>query len=204
MRSEIPVGIWTVDTLQKYLHYSRQGTINLLSKLRQDGFVQTKGGGKQIKIYTIDLKRNTNFQNGMFDILNKYAPQKVIPPFEHKVFGNYRVEDALVDLLQIPSIRIQSNVLFLFNHVQDWTYLRKKATAAKSDAHLGLMYDIARMTRKTQRMPKKVETALMRRRPYTIQAWIHEFLPSDKRLVAISQKWNIISPFSIHDLEDLR
>ena len=46
-------GKYTVETFAKKQGLGRQSAINLLSKLKKQGFIYTTGGGNQKRIYTI-------------------------------------------------------------------------------------------------------------------------------------------------------
>jgi hypothetical protein len=41
------------------------------------GYATSSGGGKHIRIYTISLRKQPKFQDGMFDILSKLTPIKL-------------------------------------------------------------------------------------------------------------------------------
>jgi len=187
-------GKQTLDTISRKLNLTRNSAANLVSKLRKEGYLKSSGGGKQPRIYTISLKKTTEFNDGMFDILSKKTPVKIHPPFIHKTDGIYRVEDAIVDLIRLDDIRILIGVVYLFNHVRDWTYLRKKARGI--EGKVGALYDFARTIKKTRKMPDKVRRALLRRRPLKIVNWLHEKEPNE-----MEKKWNVTVPLRGGDFD---
>ena len=185
-------GKQTLDTIAEKLNLTKNSAANLVSKLRKEGYLKSSGGGKQPRIYTISLKKNSSLENGMFDILATKTPVKVVPPFTHKVKGKYKIEDAIVDLIKLNDIRILSGVVYLFNYVTDWAYLRRKASGI--EARLGALYDFASKVRKTRKMPANIRSALNRKKPKKIDYWILKNHPSEMEL-----KWNTTIPLKGED-----
>jgi len=187
-------GKQTLETISKRLNLTKNSAANLVSKLKKQGYLKRSGGGKQPRIYTISLKTSTQLKDGMFDILNKYSPIKLIPPFIHKVRGNYRIEDAIIDLIRLNNIRVLAGVTYLFNKIADWAYLRKKAIGI--EARLGALYDFTRTIRKTKKMPNNIKSAMLKKRPKEIDYWIIKKDPN-----SIEKKWNTTVPLRGEDFD---
>lgn len=150
----IKEGKYTIKTFAKKQNLTRQSAINLLSRLKKQGYVQTQGGGKQKRIYTITKTKKTK-TNGFYDTVNKYSPQKLNPIFEHYVQGKYPIERAILDGLKIGDIRTLEATMYLFKHIKDWRsllYLAKKNNLKKELINL---YKKARKTTKCKKMPKR-------------------------------------------------
>lgn len=151
-------GKYTVELFAKNNGLTRQSAINLLSKLKKQGNVFVSGGGSQKRIYTIS-KLPRKATNGFFDILNKYAPDKISPHFEHYIYGRYTVERAIIDgiLLQKDQKdnRIRTAMLYLFRHIRDWKllfYLAKKESVVDE---IYTLYNDARCKTKCKTMPQR-------------------------------------------------
>jgi DNA-binding PadR family transcriptional regulator len=153
-------GKYTLETFAEKNNLTKQSALNLLSKLKKQGLVQTSGGGKQKRLYTI-TKTPKKESKGFFYIINKFSPEKIHPLFEHNVYGRYDVEKAIIDgiLLQKKqkNIRIRRATYYLFNHVKNWKKLFDNAKKNNVTKELLQIYEEARKTTKCRTMPKKYE-----------------------------------------------
>jgi hypothetical protein len=153
-------GKYTVETFAKKQVLSRQSSLNLLSKLKKQGFVQVSGGGAQRRIYTVSktLKKE---QNGFFVVLNKFSPEKIAPSFEHYVYGKYGPEQAIIDgilfLKKQKDIRVRHAMFYLFNHVKNWKLLFDLAKKEEIVDEVHKLYEEARQKTKCRTMPKRYE-----------------------------------------------
>jgi predicted DNA-binding WGR domain protein len=147
-------GKYTIETFARANSLKRQSAINLLSKLKKQGFVETSGGGKQKRIYTIHklAKRKTN---GFYDIVNKYSPEKLQPKFEHYVDGNYTIEQAIIDGIKIGDVRTLEATMHLFKHVTDWKRLFDIAKKYRLEKQVTDLYTKARKRVKCKRIPQR-------------------------------------------------
>ena len=114
-------GLHTIETVAEALNIKNQSALNLISKLKKQGYVTTRGGYKQKRLYKITKQRKRD--KGMFDIINKYSPMKLAPWYDHQVHGAYGPEEALIDALQTQSFRAILASMKLFNHITDWPKL---------------------------------------------------------------------------------
>lgn len=150
----IKEGKYTIETFAKKQNLTRQSALNLLSRLKKQGYVQTQGGGKQKRIYTITKTKKTK-TNGFYDIVNKYSTQKLNPLFEHYVQGKYTIERAIIDGLKIGDIRTLDATTYLFSHIKDWKSLFHLAKKNNLKKDLISLYKKARKTTKVKKMPKR-------------------------------------------------
>ena len=187
-------GKQTLETLSEKLNLTRNSAANLISKLKREGYARRSGGGKQPRIYTISLKKKTNLKPGMFDILSKETPIKLVPYFIHKVEGNYKIEDAIIDLIKLGDVRPLIGVVYLLNKVKDWNYLKNKAKGI--EYRLGALYDFARTIRKTRKMPNRIRKELLKTKPQKMEYWIFEKKPRDFEMI-----WNITVPLRGEDFD---
>lgn len=194
-------GLQTVETVMNELHYSRQSSINLLSKLKKEHYLSTTGGGKQIRLYKITVRKQPPRKPGMWDILNKYNPVfQLIPWYDHQVYGKYGAEEALIDAIQTKDYRIILASLKLFNHIKDWTKIYRLAKEKDCWQKVGVLYDLAKIFCKTRSMPQKYQKQEEFKKQYL-------FDKKDKtiedRLKPLEKKWNIPLPFKLRDFKKL-
>lgn len=151
---DVEEGKYTVETFAKKQGLQRQSAINLLSKLKAKGLVQTSGGGRQKRIYAISKKHQVK-TNGFYDVVNKYSPEKLIPAFEHNVFGRYTIEHAIIDGIQIGDLRTLEATKYLFNQVNNWKRLFDLAKKKGVVNEVYELYTKAKKTIKCKTMPKR-------------------------------------------------
>ena len=151
---ELKDGKYTIEKFASEYNLSRQSSLNLLSKLKKQGHVKTSGGGRQKRIYTV-YKLPHKEPNGFYNTVNKYSKEKLVPQFEHYVYGNYTSEHAIIDGIKIGDSRTKEATKYLFNHITSWKRLNdiaKKHNLRKQV--LGLYID-ALHSIKCKKMPKR-------------------------------------------------
>lgn len=202
MNLKLIKGKQTVETVMDILDISRQSAINLLSKLKNQGFVTTSGGGRQKRIYTItEYKQIKPKIPGMFDIISKHSKLKIMPYFKHVPHSRYTTENALIDAIKTKRFRIILASLSLFNHVTGWKLLYFLAKKNNLEAELGFLYDLSRLYIKTRKMPLRTYKTLIKHRPSS-----YKYLTQTKTddFKELSRKWHIHAPFSKKDMEEIR
>ncbi len=147
-------GKYTIETFARKQGIQRQSAINLMSKLKEKGLTKTTGGGKQKRIYTLSNKPFVK-TNGFYDVVNKYSEEKLVPKFDHKVFGNYTIEHAIIDGIQINDVRTQQATMSLFNHVKNWKRLLDLAKEKRIEKKVIQLYKKARKRMKCRKMPAR-------------------------------------------------
>lgn len=151
-------GKYTVETFAKKQGLSRQSAINLLSKLKKQGYVQVSGGGNQKRIYTLS-KTPKKEANGFFTLLNKYSPEKISPSFEHYIYGKYDAERAIIDGILFQSnqkdIRTREAMFYLFRHIKNWKKLFFLAKKEGVIDEVRKLYEEARIKTKCKTMSKR-------------------------------------------------
>lgn len=188
-------GKQTIEMIAEKLGVSRQSAVNVVSKLRKLGFVQTSGGGRQKRIYTVSTKRFTKKEPGMFDLINKYSKLKIRPIYIHEAHGNYYPENALVDAIKTKDLRLILSSLYLFNHIANWHRLHKLAKGYEN--MVGALYDLTRKYIKARKMPNNIRKLLKKKeRKSIIEPRKHDFKE-------IENDWNVSLPFSKEDMEEL-
>ena len=147
-------GKYTLERFMKERGIKRGSALNLLIKLKKQGYVKVDGGGKRKRIYSLTTlpKREAN---GFYKIINKYSPEKLQPKFEHYVYGNYSIEHAIIDGIKIGDIRTKEATKHLFRHIISWKRLFDLAKKEKLEREIINLYKIARKTTKCKRMPKR-------------------------------------------------
>ena len=147
-------GKYTIETFAKEKSLTRQSALNLISKLKKQGYVQVSGGGKQKRIYTFSKTPQTP-TNGFYDLVNKYSPEKLVPRFKHRVIGKYTVEQAIIDGIKIGDIRTLTATSYLFNQVKNWKYLFDLAKKNKCVNKIKKLYQQTRKKIKVRKMPRR-------------------------------------------------
>ncbi|GEM_PF-758264 len=192
-------GLHTAETAAVTLHISRQAALNLLSRLKKEGHVTTRGGGRRKRLYTITMIKQRQRDPGMFDIINKYSPaMKLAPWFDHQVHGPYGAEEALIDALGTRSFRVILTSLRLFSHITDWSKLYRLAKEKDCWQKVGALYDIARMFFRVRKMPERYHP-IKKTKKYTVVTSVFE--TKEERFKRIEKRWNVPIPFLKGDIE---
>ncbi|MFH0876241.1 MAG: hypothetical protein V1859_09965 [archaeon] len=152
----IKEGKYTAETFAKEQNLTRQSALNLLSKLKKQGYVNVSGGGRQKRIYSIS-QRQKKKQNGFYSIVNRYSPDKLNPAFEHYTYGFYSVEHAIIDGLKIGDIRTRRAIYYLFLHIISWKRLFSLAKKDNLTKEIIKLYHEARKYTKCKSMPKRYQ-----------------------------------------------
>ena len=198
-------GLHTVETIAKELSITRQSALNLVSRLKKEGYITVSGGGKQKRLYKLTTRKQRPRALGMFDILNKYSPMKLQPWYDHQVHGRYGVEEALIDALQTQSFRAILASLRLFNHITDWPKLYKLAKQKDCWNKVGALYDVARLFFKVKKIPElyKKEKKYKAKKSAKMQFLIRDYTTKEEKLIPIGRRWNVYIPFRIGDIKKL-
>lgn len=193
-------GLHTVETVAEALNIKKQSALNLISKLKKQGYVVTSGGRHQKRLYTIKARKQRPRDAGMFDIINKYSRMKLAPWYDHQVHGNYGPEEALIDAIQTQSFRVILASMRLFNHITDWPKLYKLAKEKDCWQRVGALYDVARMYFKVIRMPVKYQKQTFTKNRYLIKNYATE----ETEFYPITRKWKVSIPFHKGDIQKVR
>ncbi|MBS3133200.1 hypothetical protein J4470_03680 [Candidatus Woesearchaeota archaeon] len=189
-------GMHTAETAAEALSLGRQSALNLLSKLKKEGYVKTKGGGKQKRLYRVSAKKQRTRNRGMFDVINKYSPMKLAPWYDHQVHGNYGPEEALIDALETQSFRVILASMKLFNHITDWPKLYRLSREKGCWQKVGALYDVARLYFKVRKMPARYRQHKFLREKFLIKKYPTE----EPVFYAIEKMWNVSIPFKEGDI----
>ncbi len=147
-------GKYTVETFAREQGLTRQSALNLLSKLKQQGYVTVSGGGRQKRVYTLTRTRQQE-TNGFYDTVNQYSPEKLVPKFKHVVIGRYTVEHAIIDGIKIGDVRTLQATMHLFRHVKSWKRLFDLARKHDLVEEVHELYEQGRKNTKCKAMPRR-------------------------------------------------
>lgn len=189
-------GLWTAELLAEELGYTRQSTINFLSKLKKQGHVTATGNKK--RLYKITARKQLPRKPGMYDILNKYNPNfQIMPPFDHQAHYDYQVENALVDAVKTKNFRVLLATLKLFNNVKNWKKLYSLAKENDVWQEIGALYDVAKLFFRVRKMPEKY-------RKNTFRKW--KLLTTIKKdyFPKIANQWKIYIPFNELSVREIK
>jgi len=189
-------GLETIETAAEALNIKKQSALNLICKLKKEGYVTTTGGRNQKRLYKITTRKQRKREKGMFDIINKYSPMKLAPWYDHQVHGKYTEEDALIDAIQTQSFRAILASMRLFNHINDWPKLYKLAKEKNCWQQIGALYDISKMYFRVKKMPLRYQHKRFIKKQFLIK----RYNTTEKTYYQIKNKWNIEIPFQIGDI----
>ena len=193
-------GLHTIETAMDALGMKRQSALNLLCRLKKEGYVRTQGGHKQKRWYWVSMKKQYPRSLGMFDILNRHNPHfQIAEWYDHQVHGHYSVEDVIVDAVQTRSSRPILTTLRLFNSVADWKRLYELAKEKGCWQQVGALYDLARMHLRVRRIPRAYAK---------VQRWKGEWkqltmLRNRDNFPEIQEKWGVHIPFNRNDVAEV-
>ncbi len=190
-------GLHTAETAAAALGVTRQSAINLLSRLKKEGYVTTSGGGKIKRLYRVTMRKQRQRDPGMFDIINKYSPMKLAPWYDHQVHGRYGPEEAIVDAIQTQSFRAILASIRLFNHITDWPRLYRLAVENGVWQKVGAVHDTAMHIIRVRRIPKAYKAPAHAKRQFLIR----DYPTKEPALLPVEDKWKVAIPFRKGDLE---
>jgi len=188
-------GLQTVETVAEALNIKKQSALNLISKLKKQGYVTTSGGRQQKRLYKITARKQRKRNFGMFDVINKYSPMKLAPWYDHQVHGRYGPEEALIDAIQTQSFRVILASMRLFNHITDWPKLYKLAKEKGCWQKVGALYDVAKLYFKVRKMPSYYLK-------YESGKWQRLTQLKKINFPSITKKWRVYMPFNEKDMRE--
>ena len=189
-------GLQTVETIAEALNIKMDSALNLICKLKKQGYITTSGGGRQKRLYKVTLRKQRKRDKGMFDVINKYSPMKLNPWYDHQVHGKYGPEEALVDAVQTRSFRVILASLRLFNHIVDWKKLHAMAKERDVWQQIGALYDTSKLYFRARKMPKRYLKPGYKKKEYLIR----DYLTKEDKYKRISKIWNVEIPFREKDM----
>jgi len=189
-------GLHTVETVAEQLHIKKQSALNLLTRLKKQGHVTVKGGGRKIRLYTITIRKQRPRVAGMFDIINRYSPMKLAPWYDHQVHSPYGPEEALIDALETKSFRVILASMRLFQHIKDWSKLYRLAKQKDCWQKVGALYDVARLFFRVRMM--KGEHVPEQKN------WEQITMLKKKNFPEIAEKWRVYIPFNSVDMQEVQ
>ena len=193
-------GLQTVETAAEALNIKKQSALNLISRLKRQGYVTTSGGNRQKRLYKITARKQRKRSQGMFDIINKYSKMKLAPWYDHQVHGKYGPEGALIDAVQTQSFRAILASMSLFSHITDWRTLYNLAKEKDCWQKVGALYDIAKLYFRVKKMPLRYQNQKFIKKQYLIK----RYNTTEKMYNPIKNKWNVEIPFQIGDIIKIR
>ena len=189
-------GLHTVETAAEALGIKKQSALNLISRLKKQDYVSTSGGNRQKRLYKITARKQRKRDIGMFDIINKHSPMKILPWYDHQVHGEYGPEEALIDAVQTQSFRVILASMRLFGHITDWHKLHSLAEEKDCWQKVGALYDVAKLYFRVKKMPLRYQNQKFIKKQYLIK----KYNTTEKMYNPIKSKWNVEIPFQIGDI----
>ena len=188
-------GLQTIETVAEALNIKKQSALNLISRLKRQGYVTTSGGRQQKRLYKITARKQRKRDAGMFDIINKYSSMKLAPWYDHQVHGIYGPEETLIDAIQTQSFRAILASMRLFNHITDWPKLYRIAGERNCWQKVGALYDVARLYFKVRKMPSYYLK-------YKSEKWQRLTQLKKINFPDTAKKWHVYIPFNEKDMRE--
>ncbi len=195
-------GLQTVSSISRALGVSRATAINYVYEMRKRGHVaETRGKGK-IRVYEITPSPRTSYgYPGLYDIINANSPVKITKPYEHRIYREMPIEEAIVRAAKTKDFRVILASLALFRKVKDWKLLYSHAKKENLQRHIGALYDVARTCTRVKRMDGRIKNKLKEtklRKKFIIDG-MHS-----RDFKDIEKEWGIHVPFNRSDLDRYR
>jgi hypothetical protein len=193
-------GLQTVSSICKILEINRRTAINYVYELRKRGFVRTTRGRGKIRFYEISgyPKKKKLGHPGVYDIINKFSPVKIVKPYEHRVhLKELSVEEAIMKAIETRDFRTILAGLALFKHVKDWKELYYHSKKRNVGRFVGALYDLSRKYMKVKRIDRRIENRLL-----SSKVKSKYLIPKvkSKNFMNIQKKWRVFIPFNKNDL----
>ena len=189
-------GLQTIETVAEALNIKKQSALNLISRLKKQGYATTTGGRQQKRLYKITTRKQRKRNFGMFDIINKYSSMKLAPWYDHQVHGEYGTEEALIDAIQTQSFRVILASMRLFSHITDWPELYRLAKKKDCWQKVGALYDISKMYFRVKKMPLRYQNQKFIKKQFLIK----RYDTTEKMYNPVKNKWNVEIPFQTGDI----
>ena len=192
-------GLNTIELIAKKLNLKKSTAIKKIHELKKLGYVETSGGGKQPRLYRISRIKTQKIGNpGLYDVINKNSPIKLVKPYEHRVVGrSISIEEAIVLAVKSENFRLILASLALFNKVKTWSKLYELAKRENVRRKTGALYELTRKIMRARKMDDKTQKLLLsaKHEKKDIIAGMHSEDFKD-----IEKKWNVHIPFNYNDL----
>ena len=192
-------GLSTIELIAKKLNLKKNTAIKKIHELKKLGYVETSGGGKQPSLYRISRIKTQKIGNpGLYDVINKNSPIKLVKPYEHRVVGrSISIEEAIVLAVKSENFRLILASLALFNKVKTWSKLYELAKRENVRRKTGALYELTRKIMRARKMDDKTQKLLLsaKHEKKDIIAGMHSEDFKD-----IEKKWNVHIPFNYNDL----
>ncbi len=191
-------GMQTVSSISRKLGIGRRTAINYICEMRKGGYVTESRGKNKTRIYEISpLTGRMHGYPGLYDIINSNSPIKLVKPYEHRVYCEMSVEEAIVRAIKTRDFRAILASLALFRKVKDWSLLYKLAKEENLQRQVGALYDLARKCIRVRKMDKRIRNNMKQSK--NVEKFIIKNMKSSD-FTGIEKEWGIFVPFNKSDL----
>jgi len=193
-------GLQTVSTIAKKLNVSDRTAVNYAWRLRKNGYLTSRGGGRNIKIYHISLlgfKKKEGYS--LYDLINKYSRVKLGTQQDYIIHSKKEPtpEEILVRAVSSDGFRLMLASLELFNKIKNWSELRKFAEEYNIGRNIGALYDVTRKFIRVKKMDERTRKALLKSNG---KKFLFYGIKS-KNFQDIEKKWRVFIPLNKQDME---
>lgn len=191
-------GLQTVSSVSKKLDVNSRTAINYIYEMRKRGYVTESRGKNKIRIYEIyPLPRRIHGYPGLYDVINANSPIKLVKPYEHRVYNEMSVEEAVVRAVKTGDFRTILASLALFNKMSNWSLLYRLAKEENLQRAVGALYDTARKSMRVRKMDNRIRNRMKQSKPG--EKFIVKNMKSND-FKEIEKEWDVFVPFNKSDL----
>ena len=191
-------GLQTIRTIRKKLGVSQRTAINYAYELRKRGFLTETRGNNKTRIYEVRaLPSVSHGYPGLYDVINSNSRVKLTKPYEHRVYHEMSIEEAIIKAIKTEDYRVILASLALFGKVKNWALLHKLAKKDGLLRHVGALYQVAKKCVRVKKMDMRIMKS-MKQNSYK-QKFIVPKMKS-KDFIYIEKEWGVLIPFNKSDL----
>ncbi len=192
-------GMQTIESIKNILSIDRTKAIYLIHRLRKKGYVITKQGSDNVRIYFI-ARENALGGQSYVDILNKYSPVKLSSSEVYKIYGrDISIEETIVYAVKTRKFRYILSSLALFKKIEDWAELYRLAKKNNLIREIWALYSLVEITLpRIKKMPKIYARHGLPHKKDKFVDIIPNFKSRD--YFSIENKWKVHVPFNKEDL----
>jgi predicted transcriptional regulator len=196
-------GIQTIKSIKSALNINRAKAIYLVHKLRKRGYVITKQGSDNVRVYYIATE-NALGGTSYIDIINRYSPIKLTSAEVYKIYGReISIEETIIYAVKTKKFRYILSALALFRKIKNWPELYRLAKKNNLVREIGVLYNLVEIILpKVKKMPKLYLAYGLPKKNEDFKYIIPVLNSADFK--EIEKKWRVYLPFNKSDLMEYK
>jgi len=195
-------GMQTIKSIMTLLDITKPAAIQLIYRLRKEGYVNTNRTNDKTRVYDISYENKLKGTN-YYDLINKYSPIKIAARQKYIIYGkNPTLEEVLIFALKTKSVRTIIAAMALFRYIKDWPKLYRLSKNNYLERQTGALYDVMKKITKIRKMTKRFRNNALPKQNYSFCFVIDNLKSNDFK--DIEKIWRVYLPFNKQDLEVYR